>query len=916
MKDEKKAKDELIKELTELRQQIAELKGLGDCKKTDDQALTKGEKFFNNVLNCIQDGISILDEDLNIVFVNSIMEKWYAHNMPLVGKKCYKAYHGRQEPCEICPSIKTLKNKRQDFDVVPFVGKDGQSGYLDLFTFPYFDSEGKLIGVIEYVRDITDRKLAEEGLLESEEQFRAISHAAGDAIIYMDGNGNIAYWNPAAESMFGYTSQEALGRELHVLIAPEKYHKAYKKGFSVFKATGKGPAVGKPNEFPAYRKDGTKFPIEVSFSVMHIKGQYHAVGVIRDITERKTAQLALIKSEEKYRDLYDNAPDMYHTLDKDGVIIDCNETEARMLGYKKEEIIGRHITDFFTERSKEFFAKDFPRLNKDKMPLSLEREFVRKDGSVFHANLNVTSEFDEKGKLLRTKTIVRDITRRKQIEEALKESEIKYRSLFENSRDAIYITDRNGSFLDMNQSALDLFGFTRDELLRSNISQLYVNPADRTRFQLEVEQKGYVKDYELNFRKKDGAEITCLLTSTCRENTEGCISGYQGIFRDITEKRKMEEELLKVEKLESLGILAGGIAHDFNNILTTIMGNISLALMNLKTEDQNFQKLIDAEKASLRARDLTYQLLTFSRGGAPIRKSISIKELIKESADFALRGSNVRCNITIPENIWPVKIDEGQISQVIHNLVINAGQAMSEGGVIDITAVNTNIKKNNEQKLSEGKYVQTTIRDHGVGIPEGHLKKIFDPYFTTKQKGSGLGLAISFSIVKRHEGCVVVESALKSGTSFHVYLPASEKHALTRRSDVRKTVKGNGKILVMDDDESIRAVVGYMLQKIGCEAGFAKDGNEAIELYRKAAESGNQFDAVIIDLTIPGGMGGKETIQKLLQIDPDIRAIVSSGYSNDPVMSEFEKHGFKAVIAKPYKTSQLSKVLHKVLTKN
>lgn len=916
MKDEKKTKDELIKELTELRQQIAELKVLRVCQKNENQVQTKEERFFNNVLNCIQDGISILDEDLNIIFVNSVMEKWYAHNMPLVGKKCYEAYHGRQELCEICPSIRTLKNKRQDFDVVPFVGKDGQSGYLDLFTFPYSDFEGKIIGVIEYVRDITNRKLAEEGLLESEEQFRAISHAAGDAIIYMDGNGNIAYWNPSAERIFGYTSQEALGRELHVLIAPEKYHEAYKKGFSAFRTTGKGPAVGKPNEFLAYRKDGTAIPIEVSFSVMHVNGQYHAVGVIRDISERKTAQLALIKSEEKYRDLYDNAPDMYHTLDKDGVIIDCNETEAAMLGYKKEEIIGRHLTDFFTNKSKEFFKKDFPMLNKDKRPLSLEREFVRKDGSVFHSNLNVTSDFDEKGKLLRTKTIARDITRRKQAEEALKESEIKFRSLFENSRDAIYITSKDGFFIDMNQSALDLFGFTREEMLGNNILKLYVNPEDRTRFQQEIEQKGYAKDYEVNFRKKNGDEITCLLTSTCRENLDGCISGYQGIFRDITEKKKMEDELSKVEKLESLGILAGGIAHDFNNILTTIMGNLSLALMNLKQEDQNFQKLMDAEKASLRARDLTHQLLTFSRGGAPIRKAASITELIRESSGFALRGSNVRCEINIPENVWPVKIDEGQISQVIHNLVINADQAMSEGGVIEITAVNTTIKKNNELKLPEGKYVKTTIRDHGVGIPEGYLKKIFDPYFTTKQQGSGLGLAISFSIVKRHDGYIIVEPGSKSGTSFHVYLPASEKQAITRRSDAKRTVKGNGRILVMDDDESIREVIGYMLEKIGCEAGFAKDGKEAIELYRKAAESGDHFDAVIIDLTIPGGMGGKETIQELLKIDPDVRAIVSSGYSNDPVMAEFDKYGFKAVIAKPYKTSQLSKVLHKVLAKH
>jgi nitrogen-specific signal transduction histidine kinase/CheY-like chemotaxis protein len=387
-----------------------------------------------------------------------------------------------------------------------------------------------------------------------------------------------------------------------------------------------------------------------------------------------------------------------------------------------------------------------------------------------------------------------------------------------------------------------------------------------------------------------------------------------GTVTDITKQKKMQEELLKAKKLESIGILAGGIAHDFNNILTGILGNISAAKAKVDSEDEIFRTLIKAEKASLRARDLTQQLLTFSQGGAPIKETTSIGELIEDSADFVLRGSNVRCEFSIPDGLWPVEIDKSQVNQVLYNLIINADQAMPDGGLIKVSAENISLDVKDILPLKKGRYVKIIIEDQGIGIPKEHLQKIFDPYFTTKKKGDGLGLTTSYSIIKNHNGHIQVESEPGVGSTFMIYLPASPKKITKKKLPEEKILPGKGRVLVMDDEEVVREVVGDLLAILGYEVEFAKDGDEAIEIYKKAKASAQPFDAVIMDLTVPGGMGGKESIQRLLKIDPEIKAIVSSGYSNDPVMTDFMKYGFSGIVAKPFKIEKLNQVLHQVLT--
>ncbi|MEO0084622.1 MAG: ATP-binding protein [candidate division WOR-3 bacterium] len=551
----------------------------------------------------------------------------------------------------------------------------------------------------------------------------------------------------------------------------------------------------------------------------------------------------------------------------------------------------------------------------------------------------------------RTKELAQEVRERKQVEERFRQSQELYKTIFENTQDPIYITTVDGKFISANPALLELFGYTDEELPSLNARDFYFNPADRERFKAEVAKNGYVKNFEVKLRKKDGTALDCVLTSTLRYDRDGKILGYQGVIHDFTERKRIEEQMrnlneilekkvrertqelkkayeqlkttqeqfYQAQKMESIGILAGGIAHDFNNLLATILGNISLAKMMINQDDKLFNILTRAENVCLRAKDLTQQLLTFSRGGAPVKKVVAIAKILKDSANLALKGAKATYEFNLPDSIWPVEADEGQLLQVFNNLLINANQAMPEGGTIKISVENIQLDGDNGLQLPEGTYVKITIEDQGIGISEENLPKIFDPFFTTKPRGTGLGLTTAYSIIKRHNGAIQVNSKLGVGTTFHIYLPATHKTILVKPTEQEKlpeptTLRGKGKILVMDDEPDVQEMVKEILIYLGYEVITAPNGEETISNYKQAKEEGKPFCCVIIDLTIKGGMGGKETISELLKIDPEVKAIVASGYANDPIIAEFAKFGFKGAVAKPFKVAELAKVLNEVLS--
>jgi signal transduction histidine kinase/CheY-like chemotaxis protein len=384
-------------------------------------------------------------------------------------------------------------------------------------------------------------------------------------------------------------------------------------------------------------------------------------------------------------------------------------------------------------------------------------------------------------------------------------------------------------------------------------------------------------------------------------------------LRDIAEERRIEEERAKAQRLESIGLLAGGIAHDFNNALTAVLNTIALARSHIEPESRAFTKLTEAEDITLKAQSLTRQLLTFSKGGAPVRKAESLRDIITETADFALRGSNAVCEYSLDDGLWHVYVDAGQISQVVNNLIINAVQAMPGGGTIMVWAGNVNILAGELPGLAEGRYVKLAVQDNGSGIPLDDINRVFDPYFTTKAGGSGLGLATTYSIVNNHGGYITVSSGEGKGASFYVYLPATTERALQQKAVEKKSYPEGGKLLFMDDDKLIRDSVGELLRTRGYEVVCAQEGSEAIRLYQEEMDSGRPFDAVVLDLTVRGGMGGLATLNALREMAPRVKAVVSSGYSNDPVMSDFSRYGFNAGVDKPYRIETLDSVLKSVI---
>lgn len=488
--------------------------------------------------------------------------------------------------------------------------------------------------------------------------------------------------------------------------------------------------------------------------------------------------------------------------------------------------------------------------------------------------------------------------------------------------DAVIATDTTGVIIMINRAAEELTGWLQNEaagkklndvlhIIDENTREQCRNPVDEALESMDIIS---YSDHTI-LVNKTGSKIPIAHSCAPILDKESKVVGAVVVFRDIAEQRKTEEELRKTARLESIGILAGGLAHDFNNMLSAILGNISLAKMSLEPSDNVYKSLTKSENASMRARNLTQQLLTFSKGGAPVKETTSITDLIRDTVDFALGGSNSRGEISIPENIWAVDIDKGQISEVISNLIINADQAMPEGGVIGIIVKNAVIDIDEIPSLPEGRYIIITVSDQGIGIPAKQLEKIFDPYFTTKQKGSGLGLSIVYSILKKHDGCITVDSEVGVGTEFSIFLPASDRNEPAKTDYEQKTISGEGNILVMDDDKMVRDVAGGMVRHLGYKVDFAENGEEALKKYGEAMESEKPFDVVIMDLTIPGGMGGRIAIDGLLEIDPEAKAIVSSGYSDDPVMSNYAQFGFSGCIRKPYRVAELGRTLCDVLKK-
>src|SRR5579884_2933240 len=768
-------------------------------------------------------------------------------------------------------------------------------------------------------KEIAQRREAEGALRISEEKYRFLFENNPHPMWVFDLE-TLAFLdvNEAAVRHYGYSREEFLSMTIKDIRPPDEVPRL----LNDFKRMS--PGVAQAGVWKHRKKDGTLIDVEITRDRIPFAGKQAGIVLANDVTERKRAEEALRKSEERFQFATRATNDVIWDLDLTTNILWWNEGFKTTFGYKGEEI----------EQTVAWWRERIHPEDKERVLLSIhaaaergdqfwsaEYRFRRGDGSYASILDRGYVVHESSGRPVRIIGAMMDITERKKAEQALEAEKERLTVTLRSIGDGVITTDVEERVVLMNNVAETLIGWTQEEALGRPLHQIFnildeksgqpvENPATQA---LQIGAAVGLADHTVLISRTGIKRTITDSASPIRDRT-GRTLGVVLVFRDITAKQKMEEDLLRTSKLEAVGLLGGGIAHDFNNILTAILGNISLVKLSANPKDPLYKQLTEAETASLRARDLAQQLLTFAKGGTPIKKTVSIKELLRESIRFVLHGSNVGVEFFISDDLWPVEIDEGQISQVLHNLVINAQQAMPQGGIIEVHADNYPAGELERRlPLPPGRYVRIAIRDFGIGIPKEHLPRIFDPYFTTKQKGSGLGLSTSYSIIKKHDGTMMVDSELGKGSTFSFYLPAASHEAgLEERPEA--PLQGHGKILVMDDEPAVREVAGEILRFLGYQVEFAEDGSEAIARYQDALASGKPFDLTIMDLTVPGKMGGKEAVQRLREIDPHVKAIVSSGYSNDPIMSDYHRYGFKGVIAKPYQLEQLRKSAHDVIT--
>ena len=623
--------------------------------------------------------------------------------------------------------------------------------------------------------------------------------------------------------------------------------------------------------------------------------------------ERKQADEALRESEEKYRHLFEMESDaIFLVRNSDGQILAVNTAGVKLYGFRREELLKMKNTDLSAEPDETRKAI----LNKkSEVPT---RYHNQKDGTVFPVEITA-NYFTWQGEEVHIASI-RDITKRKQADAALKESETKFRSLFNLSPQAIALTEiEKGRLVDVNDKLCELTQYTKEEIIGFTTTEVeFYNEKDRLRFITELKRHGEVNGLEMDFKAKDGSILNSLMFARIIQ-----VAGEPfilTIFLNLTEQKRLQGQLEHAQKMESLGTLAGGIAHDFNNLLMGIQGRASLMQMNTDSSHSHFGHLKGIEDYVKSAADLNKQLLGFARSGKYEVKPADLNVLIDESSRmFGRTKKEIKIHRKYQKNIWAVEMDKGQIEQVLLNLYVNAWQAMPGGGDLYIQTENVVIDENYSKpyQMEPGRYVKISVTDTGVGMDEATRKKIFDPFFTTKERewGTGMGLASAYGIIKNHEGIIEVYSEKGQGATFNIYLPASDKEAVQDKQLHTEVLRGTETVLLVDDEDMIIEVGREIIENLGYEVLIANGGKEAIEIYQKHH---GKIDMVLLDMIMPD-MGGGKTYDKLKEVNPDIKVLLSSGYSINGQATEILEQGCNGFIQKPFNITDLSKKIREVL---
>ncbi len=693
-----------------------------------------------------------------------------------------------------------------------------------------------------------------------------------------------------------------------------------------------GGQEGYEQIFRFVRDDGVATWISENVTIHRLaENRYWLVGVAVDITEQRLSEEARLASEQRLLEILTRAECLLWeaTADLSGETwrwhfsIQPSRLGHRLHGVDQPQVEAGLWRKFDIPEREEMNARCRAAMERGLPGYEQIFHIVQPDGSRLWIRESVSIS-PLGGKRFSLVGVAVDITATRSAEEALATEKERLAVTLRAMNEAVITTDTMGCIQFMNPAAAALLECSAQEGVGRPVQQVCRLENSRTGAPTElpvarVARGDIVADLPAHTRLVGRSGRTRVVEGCCApiHAADSKVTGAVIVLRDVTEQDRLEQELVRATRLESVGVLAGGIAHDFNNILTAVMGNLALAQLDIPAENPALTSLRSAEKAALRARDLTQQLLTFAKGGDPVRAAIQLDTVVREMAGFALHGSSIKAHYDLAPDLWAADADKGQIGRVVQNLVINAVQAMPKGGSLRIMARNDPQAHLDQPGLAAGNYIQIAISDSGVGIDPENLSRIFDPYFTTKQTGTGLGLAAVYSIIRKHHGHIEVESRMGEGTTFRFWLPAlnsviGKRDTQTPWSNA-PAPRFTGKVLFMDDEQIIREMAASLLVRFGLDVDCAADGAEAVEKYREAVQAGRRHVLVIMDLTVPGGMGGLAALGKLREIDPEVKVVVSSGYSSDPVLANFRQHGFQAVMAKPYEVGEVARVLRELL---
>jgi PAS domain S-box-containing protein len=747
----------------------------------------------------------------------------------------------------------------------------------------------------------------EEELRESEDRYKKIYERVNEPIFIHDEK-HFIECNDQMLDFLGITSDELIGKSLYD-VSPA-YQNNNILSTEIWKNTSIKINEGKRLIIDWQFRTSHETPIrtKIDISKIFLRGNEYLIGIITQIDYPKNKPTENLISELSSNTIFDYIQEGIATIDEFERIKYCNNAFIDILDIDTGNIKGLYFLDLVETSNKQKILRQIEERKKGSISI-LEIKITTLKGNKKYIRLSASPYFDRNREYKGSIIEVLDITERKKTEKALLLSEEKLSAAFHNISDSVFIINDKGIIIEANESSERITGFNREELINANILELkIIQPDFYVKIADMITKHGFVKNLEHKYVNPLGKEALLLLSADIIEISDNKFILF--VARDISNERKLQEELFKALKLESIGILAGGLAHNYNNILTGILGNISLSKLFSKPGEKIYERLNEAEKNTIKAKELTQQLITFAKGGDPIKKLAPIPGLLNNIVQKLLIQQNIGFDLTFPEETFSIEYDETQLKQAIIHIIKNAIEAISlnkESGYISIICSLCELDLKNPNSPQTGKYLKISISDNGIGISKLNIKKIFDPFFTTKVQHRGIGLSIAYSIIKKHGGILEVFSDENKGSKFDIYLPTNCPENKTEK----ETLKFKGRILLMDDEETVREFAGEIFSHFGHEGILTQNAEETIKIFKEYKDSNRPIDIAILDLTIPGGPGGKEVIKLLKDIDPDLKGIVTTGYSDDEVVAQYSKYGFDDRLIKPYEISEFERILKK-----